>query len=516
MVRPLQDLLASVSATMFWNPSSAGPLAAALRGRRRLSGATTARDGERPGSHDRERRSDYRRVLGMSFVFFQAQRSGRLPHHYPLDWVQDSLTDDVVSGGYYDAGNTLKPAFPLASAASHIAWGLADFVDAYRRSGTYRTAYDTLRVATDYLMACNVDDEEYIGQIGVGTKDYGYWGRPSQYNQSPRPREYFKWSEGDPAADLLGAVSAGLAAASVAFRREDPRYSRKLLEHAIDLYKWAIKPSSQGFYNPMDPYNPEIGGYGSSAWNDDLMYAAAWLWRATGQKRYLDDAYTHWKVGGANVYPSYDSVYAQALALLIGAADANSGVARIMPGLSEYRDFFENQFLNAWLNAPLNTDGAWALSRTPCGLVWPSWSQYGVLRYGQAASMVMLFHARNNRNRSQRAAEVEFARRQAEYALGSCGRSYVVGWHPNGIPSPLQPHSMVASCPDLPAPCGVAQKTAPGPNPQELTGAVVGGPYGGDAGTYNDDREDFITNQPTIEYNAFFSTLIAGLSVMPQ
>ena len=92
--------------------------------------------------------------------------------------------------------------------------------------------------------------------------------------------------------------------------------------------------------------------------------------------------------------------------------------------------------------------------------------------------------------------------------LGDSGRSFVVGFGEN---YPKQPHHKAASCDSPPAQCtwdtfnNVAQD-----NPHELLGALVGGPK--DLGdTYQDLRTDYITNEVTLDYNAGFQGVVAGL-----
>ena len=92
--------------------------------------------------------------------------------------------------------------------------------------------------------------------------------------------------------------------------------------------------------------------------------------------------------------------------------------------------------------------------------------------------------------------------------LGDSGRSFVVGFGEN---YPKQPHHKAASCDSPPAQCSwdtfnnVAQD-----NPHELLGALVGGPK--DLGdTYQDLRTDYITNEVTLDYNAGFQGVVAGL-----
>lgn len=65
------------------------------------------------------------------------------------------------------------------------------------------------------------------------------------------------------------------------------------------------------------------------------------------------------------------------------------------------------------------------------------------------------------------------------------------------------------SCPDRPAPCNWSNFDTPGPNPQMLYGALVGGPNQYDE--YVDDRADYVQNEVTLDYNAGFQSSIAEL-----
>lgn len=53
---------------------------------------------------------DYAAVLGLSWKFYEAQRSGKLPANSSIPWRGDSALGDKapdgsdVSGGWYDAG----------------------------------------------------------------------------------------------------------------------------------------------------------------------------------------------------------------------------------------------------------------------------------------------------------------------------------------------------------------------------------------------------------------------------
>ena len=66
------------------------------------------------------------------------------------------------------------------------------------------------------------------------------------------------------------------------------------------------------------------------------------------------------------------------------------------------------------------------------------------------------------------------------------------------------PHS---SCPKT-GTCDWNNFNAPGPNPQTLTGALIGGPDRND--NFRNDRGDYIYNEVTTDYNAGFQSAVAG------
>ena len=45
---------------------------------------------------------NYSQALEKSLLFYEAQRSGRLPDSNRIYWRQDSALDDLIVGGYYD------------------------------------------------------------------------------------------------------------------------------------------------------------------------------------------------------------------------------------------------------------------------------------------------------------------------------------------------------------------------------------------------------------------------------
>jgi endoglucanase len=66
---------------------------------------------------------DLQTLLGKALRFFEAQRSGILPPDNRVPWRGNSYTDDGsllkpprdLSGGWYDAGDTLKLTLPFCA-----------------------------------------------------------------------------------------------------------------------------------------------------------------------------------------------------------------------------------------------------------------------------------------------------------------------------------------------------------------------------------------------------------------
>jgi endoglucanase len=164
-----------------------------------------------------------------------------------------------------------------------------------------------------------------------------------------------------------------------------------------------------------------------------------------------------------------------------------------------------NDFRDAWLNAKKG------IAKTPKGLHYPSWSKWGNLRYSNNAAFMMLVHAKHAKSPAVKTANIAWAKSQVDYALGSSGRSYVVGHGPN---YPLKPHHAASSCPSKPAACNWATFSSNVPNANILYGALVGGPAGPGDDTYNDRRDDYVTNEVAVDYNSGFTGALAGLVQM--
>lgn len=161
-------------------------------------------------------------------------------------------------------------------------------------------------------------------------------------------------------------------------------------------------------------------------------------------------------------------------------------------------------FLNQWL--PAASGGS--IPYTPLGLVWRA--QWAPIRYATTTAALALAYADSIYATNAPLANTyhAFAVAQVHYALGSSGRSFVVGFGSN---PPTHEHHRGASCPDRPQACGWDQYNSGGANPQVLLGALVGGPAQDDS--YNDVRSNYVQNEVACDYNAGFTGALARFAM---
>jgi hypothetical protein len=105
---------------------------------------------------------NYAAVLRASLLFYEAQRSGKLPANNRISWRGDSMLSDRgengedLTGGYFDAGDYVKFGFPMAGFTTILAWGAIDYEDAYISSGEINEIRAAIRWSTDYFIKVSV------------------------------------------------------------------------------------------------------------------------------------------------------------------------------------------------------------------------------------------------------------------------------------------------------------------------------------------------------------------------
>ncbi len=235
---------------------------------------------------------NYAEALQKSMFFYEVQQAGVLPEWNSVSWRADSMVDedgnptDEVDGGWFDAGDHFKFTLTNAYSASVMAWGYIQYEDAVKKAGLEETYKNNIQWGMDYVMACDRGDK-MIGTIGDftgGSTDHNIWCSAEVYlrkhhlNNGDWVRPYDEIDN-----STVEALSAAcLAEGYIIFKDEQPEKAAEYLEHAKSLFELADKTRDSSDVGAM------AGMYTTTSWVDDCMYAANWLYMATGDSSYLD------------------------------------------------------------------------------------------------------------------------------------------------------------------------------------------------------------------------------------
>jgi endoglucanase len=443
---------------------------------------------------------NYGEALQKSLFFYEAQRSGHLPANNRVNWRGDSGLQDGadvgkdLTGGWYDAGDHVKFGLPMAASATMLAWGIVDYRNAYVQTGLLDTALDELKWATDYFIKAHTAPNELYGQVGAGGTDHAWWG-PAEVMQMARPA--YKVSTACPGSDLAGETAAALAAASMAFRPTDPTYANTLLSHARQLYSFA--DTYRGKYS--DCITDAAGFYNSwSGYNDELVWGAIWLYRATNESAFLDKAQSYY----ANLSNQQQTTI-KSYKWTIAWDDKSYGCYVLLAKLTGATQYHQDaqRWLNWWTvgGTALGADGT-RVNYSPGGEA--VLDQWGSLRYAANTAFGALVYSDAITDTVLKARYHDFAKRQIDYALGANPRnsSFVVGFGNN---PPRNPHHRTAHG------SWTDQINFPTVSRHILYGALVGGPKSNND-AYTDDRTDFTMNEVATDYNAAFTGALARLA----
>ncbi len=437
---------------------------------------------------------NYGEALQKSILFYEAQQSGPIPDWNRLNWRGDSAMNDGsdvgldLTGGWYDAGDHVKFGFPMAYSTTVLSWGAIEYKDAYENSGQMVHLKNSLRFVCDYFIKAHTGPNEFYGQLGAGGPDHAWWGS-AEVMRMDRPA--FKIDAANPGSDLAGETAAALAAASMVFADSDPAYSAELLSHAEQLYSFA--DTYRGKYS--DAITDAVAFYNSwSGYQDELVWGAIWLYKATGDESYLTKARSEYQFLG-NEGQSDLKAYKWGLAW----DDKSYGCYVLMSditGEAQYKADAERH-LDYWTTGfegdriPYSPGGQAHLTT------------WGSLRHTANTSFLAFIYSDKVATAKANTYH-NFAVSQLNYILGDNpnGRSYVMGFGNN---PPLNAHHRTAH--------GTWTNNLTGEpenNRHILYGALVGGP-GTPDDQYEDVRTDYIANEVACDYNACFTGALARM-----
>ena len=125
---------------------------------------------------------NYGEALQKAIMFYEFQRSGKLPDTIRNNWRADSCLDDGkdvgldLTGGWFDAGDHVKFNLPMAYTAAMLAWAVYEQKEAFVKSGQLGYILDEIKWATDYFIKCHPEPDVYYYQVGDGDADHMWWG----------------------------------------------------------------------------------------------------------------------------------------------------------------------------------------------------------------------------------------------------------------------------------------------------------------------------------------------------
>ena len=242
-----------------------------------------------PVANAADSKYNYAEALQKSMFFYEVQQAGKLPDWNEVPWRADSMCNEdgeeteFVKGGWFDAGDHYKFALTNAYSASLLAWGYIQYKDAVDKAGLGELYRNNVQWGLDYVMGCDLGGGEMVGTIG-DKDDHVVWCSAEVYmrkhklkfEDETRPHDTIK------NASVAGLAAACLAQGYIIFKDDQPEKAAEYLKHAKDLFEGADKIRD----------NEDIGAmanmYNTSSWLDDCMYAANWLYMATGDKSYLE------------------------------------------------------------------------------------------------------------------------------------------------------------------------------------------------------------------------------------
>lgn len=436
--------------------------------------------------------TNYSQALGLSLKFYEAQRAiGPFPN---VSWRKPASINDGsdvgidLNGGWFDAGDYVKFNLPMSYSVGILNWGILSNIDGYTQANKLSYAKDQVKYALDYLLQTyqegtnlnSPDDDKVYFQVADGNIDHNYWGAPENLNTV---RKTFTCDKNGGCAAVSGSMVGALASGAILFK-DDISYSTTLLSKAKNLYTFARTYQNDNDY----PGAGQENFYPLYSNNkDQLAWGAIWLYKATKDTTYLNDA----KSLMENEYPwglSWDHLVSAVLLLLSEETKDNT-----------YNNRVEVE-IERWINEVPKTNAGLRVN-----------SRWGSLRYSANMAYIALTYSDVVNDSTKKQRYITFAKSQIDYILGDNPNnfSYLVAYSDN---FPQYVHHAAAS--------GTTDINTPEVNKYIIEGALVGGPMSADDNDYYDVRAGeigWVANEVTTDYNAAFTGALAKLNTLyPQ
>ncbi|KAG2248817.1 hypothetical protein Bca52824_088445 [Brassica carinata] len=455
---------------------------------------------------------DYGDALNKSILFFEGQRSGKLPVNQRVTWRADSALSDGkpdnvnLIGGYYDAGDNVKFVWPMSFTTTLLSWAAIEYQNEISSVNQLSYLRSSIKWATDFIILAHASPTTLYTHVGDGNSDHSCWERPEDMDTA---RTLYKINSSSPGSEAAGEAAAALASAALVFETVDSNYSSKLLSHAKSVSILYIQIKSKIAYDPSVIMRCFIFW----TWLDELLWAAAWLYKATGENKYISYVISNQDWSQAVNEFSWDNKFAGAQALL---------ASEFYKGKNDLGKFKKD--VESFICALMPGSSSQQIEPTPGGLLFTRDSSN--IQYVTTA-ITVLFHYSKTLTQAQvgsiqcgstkfTVSQIQnFSKSQVDYILGNnpMKMSYMVGY---GNKYPTQLHHRGSSLPSIKSKpekidCngGYSYYNSDQPNPNVHTGAIVGGPDSSDE--FSDERSDYSHAEPTTYINAAFIGPVAAL-----
>ena len=447
-----------------------------------------------------------------------------------LTWRSDSCHSCVgkygedLSGGFYEAGgSSLKyPSIISGFSGAMLAWAAIEFPDGFTNAGAMDDVKWKVKWAADHVISAHPQEFVFAGFIGNDTIDFDNWAPVEYWEKYAPPRAVGYVTKDDPGTEIVADAAATLAAAYTLLKDDDAEWAANAMTHARQLYDFgktypgSYSDSKDPAIKIMSDMYPSENGF-----NDDMAWAAVWMYKATGEQSFLTDANSYFsKIPAEEQGATFETGYkTPGVAILLAETDGN---AQAMAASKKYFDSYLEGYI----------------AHTKAGAAYPY--HWGSNRHAGNLGFLTMVHAKNKKVDSAYAARLtNYGMHQTNYLLGDAGRSWVVGFgkdYPTMLNHKYSYYSILNWNPD-PAQEKMGEKIwmtgSGGPwAPEAKDGYVMrakfdfegsrfpqshtawGTLFGGvlyDDGLIN-TRRDYTYAEPTVEYNAGAVGAVAALA----
>jgi hypothetical protein len=438
---------------------------------------------------------NYGEALQKSLFFYEAQQAGVLPEWNEVSWRGNSVENDFVPGGWFDAGDHFKFTLTIAYTSALLAWGYIEYGDAVNKVGLEEKYKNNLKWGLDYIVLAD-QGGSIVGTIGKDGFDHSWWGSPEIYLRKMKlvtgddERPY----DESTSSSTLALSAAALAAGYIIFK--DSKY----LTHAKSLYSAADSARSNGGQGMAKSYYPATDFY------DELFYAANWMYMATGDDKYLEEC-------EKDFIPQFPlEQQSETRKFTWGFCwDDHSQAAALLYAINTGKEEWIEQIrrhLEYWTTGYEGKQ----VKYTPDGLAWLF--QWGATRHAANTAFLAVVAAdRLFKDDKEKYNKYKtFAKTQMDYFFGNnkLGLSYVLGM---GDKNPKTVHHRGASGIHDDSWTALGTDKSDGNHQTEyahiLYGALEGGPNAD--GSFTDKVSAYENTEVAIDYNAGFTACLCSM-----